>query len=322
MFTICKSNTKTKQAFTLAEVFNHVRVSRKFAFTLTEVFHHVRLSRKFAFTLAEVFNHVRLSRKFAFTLAEVFHHVRLSRKFAFTLVEVLITLGIIGIVAALTISNIVNIYTERQTVVRLKQTYGILNQAFLKMVEENGTLDVWEDDSLTFLKQEFLKHLKITKSCINDYNCYVNSSGMNGGGDQYTSYTLANGTVLNFRYRKINKQNLTDPEAPYCYYEIGKSNINSIYMGKCGGLKIDINGKKGPNKDSKDIFTFILYTNNIIPLGAPMHTTSSYIEDFNRACVTEKSLDTCTAWVIYNENMDYLRCPEKLGWNKAKSCKD
>jgi hypothetical protein len=21
------------------------------------------------------------------------------------------------------------------------------------------------------------------------------------------------------------------------------------------------------------------------------------------------------------ENMDYLKCPEKLGWNKAKSCK-
>ena len=29
----------------------------------------------------------------------------------------------------------------------------------------------------------------------------------------------------------------------------------------------------------------------------------------------------CTAWVLLNENMDYLHCPEKLGWDKAMRCK-
>lgn len=28
----------------------------------------------------------------------------------------------------------------------------------------------------------------------------------------------------------------------------------------------------------------------------------------------------CAAWVIINKNMDYLRCPDKLGWKKASSC--
>lgn len=29
----------------------------------------------------------------------------------------------------------------------------------------------------------------------------------------------------------------------------------------------------------------------------------------------------CTAWVIYNENMDYLHCRSKLQWSGAKKCK-
>lgn len=29
-----------------------------------------------------------------------------------------------------------------------------------------------------------------------------------------------------------------------------------------------------------------------------------------------------TAWVVYNGNMDYLRCPDKLSWNGAHTCKE
>ena len=43
-------------------------------------------------------------------------------KLAFTLAEVLITLGIIGIVAAMTIPTLLAKYQEKQTVTKLKQT--------------------------------------------------------------------------------------------------------------------------------------------------------------------------------------------------------
>lgn len=33
-------------------------------------------------------------------------------------------------------------------------------------------------------------------------------------------------------------------------------------------------------------------------------------------------MSACTAWVVYNENLDYLHCPDKLDWDKASSCKD
>ena len=42
------------------------------------------------------------------------------QKFAFTLAEVLITLGIIGVVSAMTIPSLIQSYKEKQTVVTLK----------------------------------------------------------------------------------------------------------------------------------------------------------------------------------------------------------
>ena len=55
------------------------------------------------------------------------HHY--LKRFGFTLPEVLITLGIIGVVAALTIPNFIENYNKRATAVRLKKTYNTLATA-------------------------------------------------------------------------------------------------------------------------------------------------------------------------------------------------
>ena len=65
------------------------------------------------------------------------------KRTAFILAEVLITLGIIGIVCAITLPSIVQNYREKQTVAKLKKTYSILSQAMTSAVNENGTLDTW-----------------------------------------------------------------------------------------------------------------------------------------------------------------------------------
>lgn len=66
------------------------------------------------------------------------------KKSAFTLAEVLITLGIIGVVAAMTIPTLLAKYQEKQTVTKLKQTYSILSQAIRSVQEDVGTPDDWE----------------------------------------------------------------------------------------------------------------------------------------------------------------------------------
>uniref|UniRef100_UPI004029BEED type II secretion system protein n=1 Tax=Candidatus Scatousia sp. TaxID=3085663 RepID=UPI004029BEED len=65
-------------------------------------------------------------------------------KKAFTLAEVLITLGIIGIVAAMTLPTVVNKYQERVTVTKVKKFYSLINQALLFAIKDNGYVDEWD----------------------------------------------------------------------------------------------------------------------------------------------------------------------------------
>ncbi len=56
--------------------------------------------------------------------------------------------------------------------------------------------------------------------------------------------------------------------------------------------------------------------NGVMPPGVK---DGYYTNSFEKGCL--ELFTKCTAWIIYNDNMDYLHCPEKLGCNKASSCK-
>ena len=71
-----------------------------------------------------------------------------SLKRAFTLAEVLITLGIIGVVAALTIPTLIANYTKKQTVTKLKQTYSMLSQALTMAQAEHGDTSTWNVNNI------------------------------------------------------------------------------------------------------------------------------------------------------------------------------
>lgn len=62
------------------------------------------------------------------------------RRNGFTLAEVLITLVIIGIIAAMTIPSLINKTNEQETVSALKKTYSSLSQAYQKIFAENGEI--------------------------------------------------------------------------------------------------------------------------------------------------------------------------------------
>ncbi|MDR1168081.1 MAG: type II secretion system GspH family protein [Heliobacteriaceae bacterium] len=64
-----------------------------------------------------------------------------SRK-AFTLAEVLVTLGIIGIVAALTMPSLIANYNKKVLGVRIKKFYSVLTQAVRMKEAEDGDIDV------------------------------------------------------------------------------------------------------------------------------------------------------------------------------------
>ena len=69
--------------------------------------------------------------------------VREDKKPAFTLAEVLITLGIVGIIAAMTLPMLAENYQRRIVETRLKKFYTTFNQAILRSIDVNGPIDGW-----------------------------------------------------------------------------------------------------------------------------------------------------------------------------------
>lgn len=62
----------------------------------------------------------------------------------FTLAEVLITLGIIGVVAAMTLPGLIQNYQKKVTATKLKKFYSTMNQAIKLSEADNGDCDTWE----------------------------------------------------------------------------------------------------------------------------------------------------------------------------------
>ena len=73
-------------------------------------------------------------------------HSANNRKAAFTLAEVLITLGIIGIVAAMTLPALMANGRKQETVARLKKFNSMMLQAILLSENDNGPYEYWNKE--------------------------------------------------------------------------------------------------------------------------------------------------------------------------------
>lgn len=238
---------------------------------------------------------------------------------AFTLAEVMITLGIIGIVAEMTIPTLVRNFEEQKTATLLKETYSLLSQAFTLAVQNEGTPDTWaltgwEDNSTVGSKNimdKLIPHIKIIKNCGTDEGCFASSYKLlNGSNMALASYNskvvLANGVALQ-----------AWSGYPNCSRSIGQFNTTKTI---CGSVEVDLNGTQKPNVNGRDYFVFWLTKYGIVPNG----TSDILTEDpnsFDTSCNKKEgnSGHGCAAWVIYNGNMEYLHCSD-LSWTGKKKC--
>ena len=90
---------------------------------------------------------------------------RLMRGAAFTLAEVLITLGIIGVVAALTLPSVIKNKENIELQSSLKLAYSTLNQALLLYQNDNGIPLKQGDIVVGQLKPILLKYIKNSRDC-------------------------------------------------------------------------------------------------------------------------------------------------------------
>ena len=124
------------------------------AFTLAEVFHPAEQSRRIVSRIIRVVAGVTScsTSRAGFANAHTAHlsHnnsldccVRQSQKFGFTLAEVLITLGIIGVVAALTMPSLIANHKKQVVETKLKRYYSTMNQAIIRSELDNGPKENW-----------------------------------------------------------------------------------------------------------------------------------------------------------------------------------
>ena len=239
---------------------------------------------------------------------------------AFTLAEVLITLGIIGVVATLTMPSLIAKYKEKEAVSKLKKIYSTFANAYLMAREEQGTPDNWYSNegsgtaaAANRMLDVFLPYLKVAKVCKQEQGCFANvvykkpDNTNNYNWDTYPNssrFILSDGTNVFF----------------YSYGSTIRSNGSGDLAESYGAFSVDINGKAGPNKAGVDLFEFILTKSGIFPCGTAEATlgSGSFPEGCNRTSVAGQG-EGCTAWVIYNENMDYLHC-DGLSWGGKTKC--
>jgi len=73
-------------------------------------------------------------------------------KHGFTLAEILITLGVIGVVSALTLPTLIKNYQKKETVAKLQKAISVLNQAYRLSNDEAG--EALATDSVNMDSQE------------------------------------------------------------------------------------------------------------------------------------------------------------------------
>lgn len=231
---------------------------------------------------------------------------------AFTLAEVLITLGIIGVIAAIVIPIIINSSKNQETVAKLKKYQSVLSQAVINYSNDNGCIGDLASCNLfnngiisgagsvtawTALKGYF----NITKDC---------GSAINTGCIPiYKTLIDADTTFYGDQFTASNKAILSDGSILQLVDYTGNCNIDNSLSNNtplyytCGYFIVDINGNYFPNKLGRDVFLFFITKNaNIYPIGISddTFTTTTYCNTSPSATDTSNGI-SCTAKVL-NEN--------------------
>ena len=232
------------------------------------------------------------------------------KKAAFTLAEVLITLGIIGVVAAMTMPSLIQNYQEKATVTKLKKCYSLVSQAYVSILNDEGGSDTLQAGDDLEMMEKFGKYLKYQKTCGRNKGCFPNVTYKSVTGNGYSKWEddttdrsraiLTDGTLIMFNKSAMWGGN----EGNYLYAQI----------------YVDINGFKGPNQLGRDFFYFYISPEKIVPAGAKALEEKNEDQKFTKNCIQQNGY-ACAAWVIYNENMDYLHCKD-LSWDGKHSCKE
>ena len=225
----------------------------------------------------------------------------LHKKVAFTLAEVLITLGIIGVVAAVTLPTLVANYQKTVWVNQLKKAYSVLNNGVKQMIVEQGCSDVtctnfWDDSEYVVIEPSlngnFVKSFTKTFRLSNVQELTENSIYA------YPLRSIANDEE-SFYYNVMVGVGGTSPDGMIMV-------LGATYGGYL--IIVDINGLKKPNQFGRDIFIFQISSKGlVVPHGSKdtpfldWQTEEERVQSVNEECnpsISASSGLTCAEKII------------------------
>ena len=223
-----------------------------------------------------------------------------QKKLAFTLAEVLITLGIIGIVAAMTIPTLITNHQKKQTVVKLQRAISVLNQAYRLAYDDVGEASAQE--SLDMGAEEYFKkfwapYIKVHMYCDSYSTC---------GYDRDTFDTLNYTNKPMVVPNNMGTAFITTDGIFYNIRVAGGTADNSS-----GEIFVDLNGPKKPNMIGKDVFILSRVDDDVKGGVVVPFCSGNDLEDINSQC-SAKGTMTSNGYC----------CAEKIkhaGWNIDKS---
>ena len=229
--------------------------------------------------------------------------MKMRKNKAFTLAETLVVMGIIGVVAALTIPNLSASTGNKENVARVQKAYSTINEAYDRVQAEYGNIKRWpardfdwnSNNATDLIGNRLAEYLKVTKNCRRNTNqgCmpatlrFLNGTAYSTGG---------NGYPLNDASTSAYKMLLADGSSFALQVASGV-----IYM------YVDIDGpRKGTATLGKDLFDFYVHWTG--------NNAYKFISDYDGIMMNSSNLTSnfssglgLGTWILQTGNMDYLK---------------
>lgn len=181
---------------------------------------------------------------------------------AFTLAEVLVTLMIIGVIAAVTIPGLKKSTEDKERVTLVKKAYSTVSNATAMLQNSHGPIRHWRwGDRTVIMDNMYIPYFNVSKNCKNEGGCFeagYRPRSLNGG--------------LNNDFQS-DKGWYTFATADGMLWAVGGGTADCSYnesnyiKNGCMGFEVDVNGLKKPNQMGVDIFGFIITKEGAYPFG-------------------------------------------------------
>lgn len=202
--------------------------------------------------------------------------LKLKKMSAFTLAEVLITLGIIGVVSAMTIPTLMQNYQRRTYVTQLHKFYNELSQAVEKYKADNNVVTLRESrlrGSSREVNRFVTTYFKVVTNCHGSYTPCFAENYKRIEGEPFTvkdhscmfTGTLASGAAIcmdsgTFESVKADK----DINGDGVVDENDVIYNSGVNMGQALTVEVDTNGAQEPNVSGRDLFSIDVAPNGMV----------------------------------------------------------